>query len=219
MRNTLYVINPNSNRAVTAGLDVAVAPLRLAGGPRIECVTLDDGPPGVQTQLDVDSAALGVHRFAMSHQDSAAGFVVACFSDPGLHLLRETAGVPVFGISECGVLTALTLGQTFGVIAILNGSIPRHLRTWGAMGLNARFAGELAIGRTVAELADQPATLAAMIAVGKRLRDERGAHVLVMGCAGMASFRDQLQDATGLPVVEPTQAACAMAVGRLQLGW
>jgi len=216
---TLYVINPNRSAAVTAGIDAAMAPLRRPDGPRIECVTLADGPPGVQTQHDVDKAALSVHRFALEHQEGAAGFVTACFSDPGLHMLREMPGVLSFGISECAALTALTLGQRFGVIAILQGSIGRHWRTWGAMGIAQRVAGETAIGRTVSELSDGPATLAAMVAAGKRLRDDDGANVLVMGCAGMAPFRAPLQEATGLPVVEPTQAAVSMALGRIQLGW
>jgi len=219
MQKTLYVINPNSSEAVTAGIAAAMAPLRRSDGPRIECVTLADGPSGVQTQHDVDSAALSVHRFAQAHCDQAAGFVVACFSDPGLHMLREIKGVPSFGISECAALTALTLGQRFGVIAILQGSIARHWRAWGAMGIAQRVAGETAIGRTVSELSDQQATLAAMVQAGKRLRDENGADVLVMGCAGMAPFRAPLQEAIGVPVVEPTQAAVSMALGRIQLGW
>lgn len=219
MRQTLYVINPNCSEGVTAGIDAAMAPLRRPDGPRIECVTLTDGPPGVQSQQDVDRAALSVQRFAEAHRDEAAGFVTACFSDPGLHMLREMKGVLSFGISECAALTAMTLGQRFGVIAILQGSIGRHWRTWGAMGIAQRVAGEVAIGRTVTELADQAATLAGMVDAGRRLRDEHGANVLVMGCAGMAPFRAPLQDATGLPVVEPTQAAVAMALGRIQVGW
>jgi Asp/Glu/hydantoin racemase len=51
------------------------------------------------------------------------------------------------------------------------------------------------------------------------LRDEHGADVVVMGCAGMARYRAPLQQAIGLPVVEPTQAAVAMAIGRVRLGW
>lgn len=219
MRKTLYVINPNSSTAVTAGIDAALAPLRRPAGPILQCVTLSDGPPGVQTQYDVDCAAQSVQRFAKEHQSDAAGFVIACFSDPGLHMLREMKGVLSLGISECSVLTAMTLGHHFGVIAILQGSVSRHWRTWGAMGITQRVAGEVAIGRTVTELSDKPATLAAMVAAGKRLRDEQGANVLVMGCAGMASFREPLEDATGLPVVEPTQAAVSMALGRIALGW
>jgi allantoin racemase len=219
MPSTLYVINPNSTRAVTAGIDAAMAPLRMAGGPAIECLTLEAGPPGIQTQRDVESVTLPLVQLATSLVQPAA-VVIACFSDPGLHVVREALpGVPVLGISECGLLTALTLGQRFGVIAILPGSIPRHLRTYGAMGLNDRFAGELAIGLQVTELGDYERTLARMIGVGKRLREEHAADVLVMGCAGMAAYRDALQDAVGVPVVEPSQAAVAMAIGRVQLGW
>ena len=38
-----------------------------------------------------------------------------------------------------------------------------------------------------------------------------------MGCAGMARYRKPLQDEIGIPVVEPTQAAVAMAIGRVRL--
>ncbi|WP_094852677.1 aspartate/glutamate racemase family protein [Bordetella genomosp. 10] len=219
MSKTLYVINPNSNTDVTAGIDAALDPLRSADAPRIECVTLAEGPRGIQTQDDVDRAAVLVRRFAEEHRQQAAGFVTACFSDPGLHSIREIPDVLSLGISECGVLTAMTMGLRLGVIAILDISIPRHLRTWAAMGVQDRVVGELAIGRTVAELADSEATLEAMIRTGKALRDTHRADVLVMGCAGMAPYRQRLQDAVGLPVVEPTQAAVSMALGRLRLGW
>lgn len=220
MQPTIYVINPNSTRAVTAGIDAAMAPLRMAGGPAIECLTLEAGPPGIQSQRDVDSVGLPLLELATSLQPRAAAVVIACFSDPGLHLLREgLPGVPMLGISECGLLTALTLGQRFGVIAILARSIPRHLRTYGAMGLGDRFAGELSIDLQVTELGDRERTLGRMISTGRRLRDEHGADVLVMGCAGMAAYRDALQEATGLPVVEPSQAAVGMAIARVQLGW
>jgi allantoin racemase len=38
-----------------------------------------------------------------------------------------------------------------------------------------------------------------------------------MGCAGMAQYRDRLQDSLGVPVVEPTQAAAGMAMARVLL--
>jgi Asp/Glu/hydantoin racemase len=40
-----------------------------------------------------------------------------------------------------------------------------------------------------------------------------------MGCAGMARYRKPLQDEIGIPVVEPTQAAVSMAIGRVRLNW
>jgi Asp/Glu/hydantoin racemase len=82
-----------------------------------------------------------------------------------------------------------------------------------------RFAGELPVGLGIAEMADEKRTFGRMVEVGKRLRAEHGADVIVMGCAGMARHRKPLQDAIGVPVVEPTQAAVAMAIGRVRLGW
>ncbi len=219
MSGTIYVINPNSNEAVTAGIDAAVAPLRSSDGPEIACVTLREGPPGIQSQRDVDGIVGPLLKQAALLEDEAAAFVVACFSDPGMYALREQSARPVLGIAECGVLTALTLGQRFGVIAILPTSIPRHLRYFGAMGMLDRFAADLSIGLSVAELSDGARTLERMIAAGRTLRDSHGADVLVMGCAGMARFRETLERELEIPIVEPTQAAVAMAIGRVRLGW
>ena len=219
MSATIHVVNPNSLESVTRAMDEALEPLRLAQGPRIECHTLADGPPGIQSQQDVETAIPPLMRKVASLDANAGAFVIACFSDPGLHVLREITKKPVIGISEAGVLTALTMGQRVGVIAILAASIPRHLRYYGAMGVMDRIAGELPVGLGVAELADRERALARMAEVGRTLRDVHGADVLVMGCAGMASLRQRLQDAVRVPVVEPCQAGVAMAMGRLLLGW
>ena len=215
----ILVINPNSTEAVTRGIDEAVAPLRIAGGPEIECVTLKEGPPGIETQRHVDGVVTPLLKLVKRKEARCAAFVIACYSDPGLHALREATTKPVLGISECGILTALTLGQKFGVIAILKQSIPRHLRYVGALGLADRLAGELPVGLGVTELSDEKKTFGRMVEVGKALRDAHGADVLVMGCAGMARYRKPLQDEVGIPVVEPTQAAVAMAIGRVRLNW
>jgi Asp/Glu/hydantoin racemase len=217
MSGTIFVINPNSTEAVTAGIDKAVEPLRSSDGPAIECLTLAEGPPGIQSQAHVDGVIGPLLKRAAGLENEAAAFVVACFSDPGMHALREQSRRPVLGIAESGVLQALTLGQRFGVIAILPTSIPRHLRYFGAMGVMARFAGDLPIGMGVTELSNEEKTLERMTATGKTLRDVHHADVVVMGCAGMARFRRPLEEALGIPVVEPTQAATAMAVGRVRL--
>jgi allantoin racemase len=219
MPDRIVVINPNSTASVTRAIDEAMAPLRIRGGPEIACLTLAEGPPGVESQIDADQVILPLCRVIREQEADASGFVIACFSDPGLFSAREATAKPVLGIAECGILTALTLGHRFGVISILARSVPRHLRYIGAMGLGQRLAGDLPIGLGVAELADARTTLTRMIDVGCRLRDGRGADVLVMGCAGMARYRSDLEEAVRVPVVEPTQAAVTMALGRVRLGW
>ena len=215
---TIYVINPNSTESVTQAIDQSIEPLRSDDGPDIECLTLAEGPPGIQTQRDVDCVVEPLLRRTAALENGAAAFVVACFSDPGLHSLREQSARPVFGIAECGVLTALSIGHRFGVIAILPVSVRRHLRYYGAMGVSGRLAAELAINVDVVDLAKEDLTRSRMIDCGRTLRDAHRADVIVMGCAGMTKYRPVLEDELGIPVVEPTQAAVAMAVGRVRLG-
>lgn len=211
----ILVINPNSNPAVTDGLEAAVAPLRFAEGPTIRCTTLMEGPFGIESQRDVDEVALPLRRLVEA--DHAADvFVIACFSDPGLQVCREGTRRPVFGINECGVLTALGRGDRFGIIAIAARSIARHQRYLRQMGLTDRLAGERPLGMSVAETASGDGTLARMIEVGRTLIEQDGADVIVMGCAGMARHRAPLEAALGRPVIDPTQAAVAMAIGTLQ---
>jgi allantoin racemase len=219
IQRPIIVINPNSTEAVTRAMDEGLAPLRLPDGPEILCQTLAEGPPGVESQRDADSVILPLCRSIAVQEAAAAAFVIACFSDPGLFSAREVTRKPVFGIAECGILSALSLGHRFGVVSILAASVPRHLRYIAAMGVGARLAGDLPIGLGVTALADAKTTLVRMIEIGTTLRERHGADVLVMGCAGMAGYRDDLEEAIQIPVVEPTQAAVAMALGRVRLGW
>jgi allantoin racemase len=214
-RVRIRVINPNSNEAVTRGIDEALAPLRFAGGPEIVCSTLAEGPYGIESQKDIEAVTLLLRRLVEA-DNAADAFVIACYSDPGLHVCREGTTRPVFGIAECGVLAALSRAERFGVIGISQGGLPRHMRYLRQMGLTERFAGERPLELSVAESASEN-TLPRMIEVGRALKDKDGANTIVMGCAGMARHRARLEDALGIPVIDPTQAAVTMAIGAVQL--
>jgi Asp/Glu/hydantoin racemase len=214
-RRRILVVNPNSNEVVTKGLADALAAVAFKDGPEIDCVTLTEGPYGIETQEHVESVTLPLRRLVAGSNEVDA-FVIACYSDPGLQACREATARPVFGINEAGVLTALARGEWFGIIAIGQRSIRRHVRYMRQMGLMERFAGERPLDMSVAETAAGENTLARMIEVGGALRDKDGADVIVMGCAGMARHRRPLEAALGVPVIDPTQAAVAMAIGAVQ---
>lgn len=212
----LFVINPNSSETVTEGIAAALAPLQRWGVP-IRCLTLADGPAAIESDADVALCVPPLLALAADLEREAAGFVVACFSDPGLHALRDRTARPVTGIGEAAYLTALATGERFGILSILPASIPRHARALRAMGLAARCAGDRAIGLGVAELADPARAVPRMVETARRLRDADGADVLILGCAGMAHARAALEDATGLPAIDPCQAGAALALTRITL--
>src|SRR6202040_2780306 len=97
MPDRILVINPNSTDAVTRAIDDAMAALRITGGPGIDCVTLREGPPGVESQSDADAVIAPLCRAIGDAEPETAAFVIACFSDPGLFSAREATGKPVLG--------------------------------------------------------------------------------------------------------------------------
>lgn len=216
MTGPIVVINPNSNEAVTEGLDAALEPFRLGNGPAIECVTLKEGPFGIESQLDSDSVIMPLARFVQSRDDAGA-FVIACYSDPGLDACRSVARQPIFGIQESGVLTAMARADLFGIIAIAEASVARHRRFMARMGVLHRLAAELPLEMSVDETARGEKTFARLVETGAALK-ARGAGAVILGCAGMACHRAVLEAELRLPVIDPTQAAVAMALGTILAG-
>ena len=216
MTDRILVINPNSSHDVTQRMSKALDGLRFEGGPQIECMTLEEGPPGVETETHLFEVAGPIVDTVAREQNRTSAFVIACFSDPGLYAAREASRVPVYGIAQCGYAAALAAGERFGVISILSGSVARHRRYLASLGLADRLAADLAIDMGVTELADGDRVLDRMTEVGAMLKQKHGADVVVMGCAGMAQYRGPLEDRLDIPVIDPTQAATAMALSAVQ---
>lgn len=212
----IIVLNPNSNEAVTNGLDEALETFRFSGSPPIECLTLAEGPFGLETQIHSDQVVMPMVRLVEERRDASA-FVIACYSDPGIDACRSVANVPVFGMQECGTLTAMARGDQFGVIAITNVSVLRHRKYMRRMGVLDRLAAERPLDMSVDETARGENTYNRLVEVGRQLLDD-GANSIVLGCAGMARHRVPLEAELGVPVIEPTQAAVAMALGAVLAG-
>ena len=70
---------------------------------------------------------------------------------------------------------------------------------------------------TVAESASGTDTFTRLTKVGTTLRDKDGAKSIILGCAGMAKYREALEFELGIPVIDPVQAGAAMALGAVCL--
>jgi Asp/Glu/hydantoin racemase len=214
----ILLLNPNSSQAVTDGISAAVEPFRGTGEIDIACETVAAGPPGIETQAHVDAASghIRAHMAARARQPEA--LVIACFSDPGLTAVQEESRLAAYGIAQCGLLQALAAGTPIGIIAIRQASVPRHMRYARSLRLADLIAGDLALDLGVTELQDRARVYDCMRATGAELRDRYGARSLVLGCAGMAQYRGELQADLGLPVIDPCQAATGMAITGLLTG-
>ena len=213
MIGPVVVINPNSNQSVTDGLEKSLSHFNQFGECSVECVTLVEGPFGIESQLDSDSVVMPLASLVKTRKDAGA-FVIACYSDPGIDACRSITSQPVFGIQESGVLTALSRAERFGVIAIADASVERHRRYLSRMQVLNRLAGEIALNISVDECANGIGTYKRLVDVGYQLI-EMGAGAIVLGCAGMSRHRLNLETGLGIPVIDPTQAAVSMALGTI----
>ena len=212
MPQRILVINPNSSEACTGGIRTSLATF-AAAGPRLEVETLLDGPPAIATWRDWHAAAGPLLRRveAAEASDPPAAYVIACVSDPAVDLLRSVTARPVFGALRAGVAAAMARADRFGLVAFVGASVPRHRRVLQAMGVESRCAASLPLDLPMDTLTHPDACLPRLVAVARELQ-ACGAEVVILGCAGMAGHRRFLEDAVGVPVVEPVQAAAVQAL-------
>lgn len=211
----ILVVNPNSNESVTRGLDAALADIARRDALDIACVTLAGAPFGIETDEDIRRVVpLLVDEVGRKAGDCDA-VVIACYSDPGLVECRAGTAKPVYGIQESAARLAADRGLRFGVLALGGESIRRHVAYVRQLGLEAFHAGERPLGISVDAAANDPATLDRILDAGRELIAEYEADMLVLGCAGLAAHRRAAEQALGVPVIDPVQAAVGRAAQHL----
>ena len=116
----VLLINPNTREALTAQL---LSQMRAHGlGTRLPLhgITAAFGSDYIASESSYVVAAHAVldawQRHLLEHGRPAA-VLVACFGDPGVWALRETAGVPVMGLAEAAMREA----EAMGPFAIVTG--------------------------------------------------------------------------------------------------
>ncbi len=205
----ILVINPNCSADCTVGIDAAVARFRHPGGPAIDVVDLPEGPPAIYTWRDWHAVVEPLCR--RIERETADVYVIACASDPGIEAARATTNQPVLGVFRAAVAAAVAQAERFGVIAIVDASKARHLTALRAMGLDGRLAAEVALNVSMATLLE-PDTVRTRLIEAARSCVVAGAGTIILGCTGMAHHRAVVETAAGVAVIEPCQAAAALAL-------
>lgn len=207
----LTVINPNSSSQITAQIADTMRRSPVFGRFNVTVLGSPNGPISIESDADAEDCVMPM--LAIAHDNPADGYVVACFSDPGLDQMRRELGVPVVGVGESAVLTGMTRARQVGILSTSTESIVRHSRKWTRLGISSRIAGELAVGRSVLDLESEEA-YRDVLATAERL-EAAGAEMLVLGCTGMSHMRDRLQGDLTVSVVDPCRAGLAAAAAAI----
>ena len=204
----ILVINPSDTAACGADIAAAIASFRWTNGPIIDLVSVTNGPSEIQSWRDWHAAAEPVCRTI--EREAADCYVIACASDSGLDAARAVTPRPVLGAFRCAVAVATTRAERFGVVGFFDSSKARHEMAVRSMGLESRLAGLVSLNVSMEALCDPVAARGLLIDAAMDLM-QLGATSVVLGCIGMMAYRAGVEAATRVPVIDPCQAAVAMA--------
>jgi len=210
------VINPNTSSEMSAAIRrTAEAVFTAPWSCRV--LNAPGGPESLESWRDYALAAVASLPL-LKLPPPPSGVVLACFGDPGLHALKELAEVPVVGIAEAAMSQALLLGGRFGILAGMARAVSLMDALVQGYGLGSRYAGTEPLGIRVLDLeVDRARTLRVLGKAAGRLA-QRGADVLLLGCAGLTSFREELASETGAAVLDPVEAGCRMLRALVESG-
>ncbi len=215
----IFVLNPNSSQAMTASIRKELERIRRPDTTlTVSCV--EDAPPSISSMADEALATPGVMRAVrQAAEDGYDAAIVACFSDPGLAAAREVVDIPILGIQATTLFAAAMLGKRFTVLTPLARRVPNKLRDVKELGLRRFLASVRPLELTVEETDGDPhRTKAKVLEVARGAVEEDGAEVIVLGCAGMVGYAEELEGALGVSVMDPTSVTFKVCEGLGEAG-
>jgi allantoin racemase len=195
-------------------------PIREALPPPAEvfAYTAARGPHSIESAADETFGAAEVTRIVSENPDHD-GYLIACFSDPGLHAARELTTAPVVGIAQAAYCAATTVARRFAVITTLSRGRPDIEDGLAHAGIAERCVGVLALEIPVAQQgAAFPGTTEAIVSLGAYAVSELGAEAVVLACGGMSDVETAVTDALGVPATNGVLVGALMVHALWQAG-
>jgi Asp/Glu/hydantoin racemase len=219
----VLVINPNTTVAVTEAI---VAEARRSAPPDVEVtgVSARFGSPFIQTPEDSATAAKAVLELVGRLAPGFDAVVIAAFSDPGLDAARDLSPVPVVGIAESAMLTAVMCGGRFAIVTLgsaLKPVLEQAARRIGcADRLSAIHALDLAPGdddgaaKATAVQRDHGVALTGLC--GRAAAG--GARSIILGGGPLAGLAHRIRGQVPVPLLDGTACAINHAATLVRLG-
>ena len=215
----ILVINPNSSVEMTQSIREVLERIRR-DDTETDVIRTEGAPVAIQSAKD---AALAIpHVLELVRKGNANGvdaIVLACFSDPGLEAARELSDALVLGIQETTLHIAAMLGHKYTILTPLAKRIASKEQDVRRFRAESACASVRALGMTVPETeADPTRAKARILAVAREAIEQDGAEVVVLGCAGMVGYAEDVERELEIVVLDPTTIAFKVAEALIDAG-
>jgi allantoin racemase len=208
----IIVINPNSSKSVTDHIRVELMKIKRAD-TELTVINPERGPVSIESAYDETLAAFHIMELVKkANADGYDAIVLACFSDPGLDAAKEISTIPVVGIEEATLHMAAMLGHRFSIMTGMRRRIPT--RDWHVRlrGVESFYASSPALEMSVLDMDSNPEKAKKRILeLARKCVQEDRAEVIVLGCAGLTGYAEDIERELGAVVLDPTSVAFKIA--------
>lgn len=215
----IKVINPNSTQSMTAKIHQSACSV---AGPDTEIVSVSaaSGPASVEGYWDAAHAAIGVlEEIEAGEKDGFDGYVIACFSDPGLLAAREFAKAPVVGIGESALHIASLISDGFTIVSMRERSQAAVERLVKSYGMDVKCRRVRMLNLPVLDLEDSSVDSRTLIVSECRVAlQEDHSDCILLGCAGMTDVATYAAEQIGAPVIDGVAAAVKLVEALISMG-
>lgn len=205
----LLIINPNSSEEMTQDIRRTVA-YASEEEFSLEVVRMEGSPHVLESFSDYTEAGVQVTAYLRRLKEAGAfpydGVLLACMGDPCLYAAKEVCPVPLVGIAEAGISTALLAGFKFSILASSQKAKPMMESMVLTYGLTARMASVETFLQPIDAFMENPEVLRSGIRRTSEDAIAHGADVLLLGCAGMTMVSDELDTLARIPIIDPVKA-------------
>jgi len=166
---------------------------------------------------DLAICAVETIKIAWKKRNDYDGIIIAGFSDVGLDSVRELLEIPVIGIAEAAYHTAALLGHRFSVLTGTSKWTPPKEDYVKAVGIESKVASIRSYSEWD-ELLSVDDLEECLIKAGRKAIEEDNAEVIIIGGGPLVGYGKKIQDALGIPVIDPTLNALKVMEGLIDLG-
>lgn len=215
----IMVINPNTSKSMTEHLEHVLSEIK---GPDTELTVVcpDEGPDAIECAMDEAASVMPTLKLVeKANKENYDACILACFSDPGLEPAREISNILVTGIEEISMHMAAMLGAKFSIMTLNKERVPSketHVRRFR---MENSLASVRPLGMSVAETDANPEeTKKRILELARKAAEEDGAEVIILGCAGMAGYAEDVERELGLTVIDPSSVALKVTEAMVAAG-
>jgi allantoin racemase len=210
----LMVINPNTSVSMTNHIRSELMRIKRQD-TELTVVCAEKGPVTIESTFDESFTVPETLKMVrQANKELYDAVIINAFSDPGLEAARQISDIFVAGIEETTLHVAAMLGSKFTILTPIKSRITHKYEEVRHYKLEQSLASVRTTAMAVADVDADPASAKARaLEVAREAVEKDGAEVIILGCAAMVGYGEEISHELGVTVLDPTATTLKICEG------